>query len=222
MFLQREGAEDALDFWLDTQQHENLCKAYFKDIRKSGKSVQQVWPQYWYSARYRGSVYSDIIGLTLSDTSDNSDHLRFNSPSPLKNNSQSTFNQSFNSFNSTSHDHHSPNHSSLTPELKPNSDSNVETNERLSPNFYSNKSSHNKPSTVIPRNNAITQSDLFDSANRIFSRYLAPGSDKEIYLPPTLRIQSFGHNTPLSDIPDLFYAQKEYIFRALEGGVFPR
>jgi hypothetical protein len=30
IFLQRESAEDALDFWLDAQQHENLCKAYFK------------------------------------------------------------------------------------------------------------------------------------------------------------------------------------------------
>ena len=30
IFLQRESAEDALDFWLDVQQHENMCKAYFK------------------------------------------------------------------------------------------------------------------------------------------------------------------------------------------------
>lgn len=25
LFLQREGGEDTLDFWLDVQQHENLC-----------------------------------------------------------------------------------------------------------------------------------------------------------------------------------------------------
>lgn len=30
IFLQQENAEDALDFWLDVQQHENLCRAYFK------------------------------------------------------------------------------------------------------------------------------------------------------------------------------------------------
>lgn len=30
IYLQRESSEDALDFWLDVQQHENLCKAYFK------------------------------------------------------------------------------------------------------------------------------------------------------------------------------------------------
>ncbi len=30
IFLQQEGNEDVLDFWLDVQQHENLCRAYFK------------------------------------------------------------------------------------------------------------------------------------------------------------------------------------------------
>lgn len=30
IFLQQENAEDALDCWLDMQQHENLCRAYFK------------------------------------------------------------------------------------------------------------------------------------------------------------------------------------------------
>jgi hypothetical protein len=34
--LQRESAEDALDFWLDVQQHENLCKAYFKVSELTG------------------------------------------------------------------------------------------------------------------------------------------------------------------------------------------
>jgi len=33
IFLQRESAEDALDFWLDVQQHENMCKAYLKVSR---------------------------------------------------------------------------------------------------------------------------------------------------------------------------------------------
>ena len=53
---QREGAEDTLDFWLDVQQHENLCRAYFKDLPKRGVSVREDWPQYWELARRRGSV----------------------------------------------------------------------------------------------------------------------------------------------------------------------
>ena len=47
LFLQREGAEDILDFWLDVQQHENLCRAYFKDVRKSGRTIKEDWPEYW-------------------------------------------------------------------------------------------------------------------------------------------------------------------------------
>jgi len=49
--LQREGAEDVLDFWLDVQQHENLCRAYFKDLKRSGKAVKDEWPQYYDFAR---------------------------------------------------------------------------------------------------------------------------------------------------------------------------
>jgi hypothetical protein len=51
LFLQREGAEDVLDFWLDVQQHENLCRAYFKDLKKHGKAVKDEWPQYYDFAR---------------------------------------------------------------------------------------------------------------------------------------------------------------------------
>ena len=63
LFLQREGAEDILDFWLDVQQHENLCRAYFKDVRKSGKTIREDWPQYWEYARRRGSIYGTVVGL---------------------------------------------------------------------------------------------------------------------------------------------------------------
>lgn len=82
--------------------------------------------------------------------------------------------------------------------------------------------------------------DLVSSAERIFYRYLSPvgnpidsQENHEIYLPPALRI----HNFPLSSqhepktqtelstmaqIPDLFHAQKEYCFRAMEQDAFPR
>ncbi|KAG8712457.1 Bud site selection protein, Revert to axial protein 1, partial [Ceratobasidium sp. 395] len=73
LFLQREGAEDVLDFWLDVQQHENLCRAYFKDVRKSGRTIREDWPQYWEYARRRGSIYGHVVGLgnTSSPSSPN-------------------------------------------------------------------------------------------------------------------------------------------------------
>src|ERR1700722_4091847 len=78
LFLQREGAEDVLDFWLDVQQHENLCRAYFKDVRKSGRSIKEDWPQYWDYARRRGSIYGTVVGLSPTakrSTASTGDHL---------------------------------------------------------------------------------------------------------------------------------------------------
>lgn len=69
-----------------------------------------------------------------------------------------------------------------------------------------------------------------------------PGAEKEVYLPPALRITSFPHGafnyatpdsvadeietlsgdvTP-SEIPDMFHPQKNYIFRAMEQDAYPR
>jgi len=82
--------------------------------------------------------------------------------------------------------------------------------------------------------------DLIASAERIFLRYLsptgaAPGGNEshEIYLPPALRIHSFPLSSTqepkaqsdlnlLAQIPDMFHAQKEYCFRAMEQDAFPR
>ena len=94
--------------------------------------------------------------------------------------------------------------------------------------------------TVIPRSAAVTRQDLISSAEHIFYRYLSPAGNTvgatdnhEIYLPPALRIHSFpltGGQDPKSDteksllaqVPDMFHAQKEYCFRAMEQDAFPR
>jgi hypothetical protein len=82
--------------------------------------------------------------------------------------------------------------------------------------------------------------DLIASAERIFFRYLSPAGNSvnspenhEIYLPPSLRIHSFplsstqepktqGELNMMAQIPDIFHAQKEYCFRAMEQDAFPR
>jgi hypothetical protein len=92
--------------------------------------------------------------------------------------------------------------------------------------------------TIIPRDAPITHADLIASAERIFARYLVPTAEKEIYLPPALRIHSFllsSEHPPdpaspdyeteaaaLAQVPDMFHAQKEYIFKAMEQDAFPR
>jgi hypothetical protein len=82
--------------------------------------------------------------------------------------------------------------------------------------------------------------DLVASAERIFYRYLSPAGNAvgatenhEIYLPPALRIHSFPLSTShepktanemslMAQIPDMYHAQKEYCFRAMEQDAFPR
>ena len=94
--------------------------------------------------------------------------------------------------------------------------------------------------TIIPRSAAVTRQDLITSAEHIFYRYLSPAGNTvgatenhEIYLPPALRIHTFpltGGQDPKSDteksllaqVPDMFHAQKEYCFRAMEQDAFPR
>lgn len=64
LFLQREGAADMLDFWLDVHQHENLVRAYFKDLQLHGRSVREEWPRYYEVAKKRGSLWNGLNGVT--------------------------------------------------------------------------------------------------------------------------------------------------------------
>lgn len=87
-------------------------------------------------------------------------------------------------------------------------------------NLLSKRASH--APTVISRNQAINRVDLIASAERIYARYLLPGSEKEIYLPSNLRILNFPVSSSslphpndleqqraLARIPDMFHSQKE-------------
>lgn len=85
LFLQREGSEDILDFWLDVHQHENLVRAYFKDLSKNGRSLRDEWPQYYKVARTSGSAWNGLNGVTQGagegeKTNDDGDQHRVVSP----------------------------------------------------------------------------------------------------------------------------------------------
>ncbi|KAK7052255.1 protein rax1 [Favolaschia claudopus] len=246
LFLQREGAEDILDFWLDVQQHENLCRAYFKDVRKSGRTIKEDWPQYWDYARRRGSIYGTVVGMnpeggaaTKRSTASTNELLNeqdkrnlaemdekyggmSTSPRPLP--SEHT------RVNSTSPDPYSG-----TRSISPFGVSGV----GRTPTLFTMKRASRAP-TIIPRSAAITRMNLVASAERIYYRYLSPAhntvnstENHEIYLPPSLRIHSFPLTSTqepksaaelnvMAQIPDIFHAQKEYCFRAMEQDAFPR
>ncbi|WWC67526.1 uncharacterized protein I206_101434 [Kwoniella pini CBS 10737] len=247
IFLQRESAEDALDFWLDVQQHENMCKAYFKDIKKSGRSIEEEWPEFAQYARTNGSHFSPLLSLSeYYQPQSPNPNLGSNSPSPRIHQGAEFDSPTLGTAtgrerrDTESHGQiarstaFSRTPSSTINELGQNTDSGIPQNKDRPSMTPSGRMSLRgkfagerkiKAPTIIARNRAIEKAALVEGAERIYLRYLLPGAEREIYLPPSLRI----HNFPISTsqdvsplIPDLFHAQKVYIFKALEQDAFPR
>ncbi|GAA6061378.1 hypothetical protein JCM10212_005832 [Sporobolomyces blumeae] len=327
LFLQREGAEDTLDFWLDVQQHENLCRAYFKDLRKSGRLVKHDWPQYASLARTRGSIYGNVTGIrrgqsdaatTTDDEFDTSRELTTGGegadeatrsrssvagpertsdfdpylaardagsrkgsigPDGLESPSSRAGGEYIGTHDaeqqagrlSVATDPRPPHQLDarypartpsprpsgasgsaypLSPTLKalyphdddPDDDDRDELDAPAGGLRRRPRPHHKRHSTAaqpfIPRDAAINRTDLIASAERIYSRYLMPGADKEIYLPSALRITDFPISSSVlpavshpdydreadaqARVPDMFHPQKEYVYRALEQDSFPR
>ncbi|GAA5881120.1 hypothetical protein JCM1840_007111 [Sporobolomyces johnsonii] len=286
LFLQREGSEDTLDFWLDVQQHENLCRAYFKDLRKSGRTVKDEWPRYHELARTRGSIYGNVTGIRrgASTSTPPSEYdadrygRRSSSPLPspssrgpagsnrdLAENDEEKFDEKLGGDDhgrlSVATDHDAARYQQRTPSPRPSGshyplsptlralyphdsepDSPTEapggdgTTSRTSRRHKRNSTQAAQP--FIPRDSAINRTDLIASAERIYTRYLMPGADKEIYLPPALRVADFPISSSVlpamthpdydreaaaqAAVPDMFHAQKEYVYRAMEQDTFPR
>ncbi|KAF8132435.1 hypothetical protein EV363DRAFT_1259948 [Boletus edulis] len=242
LFLQREGAEDILDFWLDVQQHENLCRAYFKDVRKSGRTIKEDWPQYWDYARRRGSIYGTVVGLGPSagmrSTASTGDVLNDQEKQALAADEKRSGGRSTSPRPRTPGIDKERVATASPTEPDPPRSSTPFSFSRRTPTLFNLRRASRAP-TIIPRSAAITRMDLVASAERIYLRYLSPAGavgspeNHEIYLPPALRIHSFPLNSTqepmsqselnvLAHIPDMFHAQKEYCFRAMEQDAFPR
>ncbi|KAE8538966.1 hypothetical protein D1P53_005336 [Cryptococcus gattii VGV] len=237
IFLQRELSEDALDFWLDVQQHENLCKAYFKDLRRAGRSIQDEWPEFTEYARANGTHFAPLLSLPSEPPSPNpaSPNIGSHIASPATGATDFDFSRSSvldTRVRRDTESHGRPaQHLTLSPtpiniqgqggEQRQNDRQSTAPNQEM--NLKGKRKS--KAPTVIARDRAIEKNALLESAERIFYRYLFDGGEREIYLPPSLRVYNFpesisGDVSPL--IPDLFHAQKVYVFKALEQDAFPR
>lgn len=253
LFLQREGSEDSLDFWLDVQQHENLCRAYFKDLRRTGKSLRSEWPDYWRQAKLRGSIYNRVNGVDEDESEGTTDpHALSESAGRyetttggdgLTRSGHRTAEGGMTGEDEREElddDDDEPGYTGGPSSSSQHLTSTHEDSSRSGPRFPGDpdyplegtSSNAQRRSllakraslapTVIARSSAITRNDLVASAERIYARYLLPGSEKEIYLPPQLRIVSFpiGSDRPLDDrdpeqmqalarVPDMFHPQKE-------------
>ncbi|WVQ86965.1 hypothetical protein IAS59_000685 [Cryptococcus gattii] len=220
IFLQRELSEDALDFWLDVQQHENLCKAYFKDLRRAGRSIQDEWPEFAEYARANGTHFAPLLSLPSEPPSPNpaSSNIGSHIASPATGTTDFDFSRPSVLDTRVRRDTESHGQGG---EQRQNDRQSTAPNQEMS---LKGKRKSKAP-TVIARDRAIEKNALLESAERIFYRYLFDGGEREIYLPPSLRVYDFpesisGDVSPL--IPDLFHAQKVYVFKALEQDAFPR
>ena len=242
LFLQREGAEDILDFWLDVQQHENLCRAYFKDVRKSGRTIRDDWPEYWEYARRRGSTYGTVVGAqtaakrSTASTAEMAAEMQEKERRPATTERSTTPDPRLLASTSPATAVGTDlEHALGSTPAQPRSSTPFSLGKRT-PTFFSRRAS--RAPTIIPRSAAITRADLVASAERIFLRYLSPagtspggGESHEIYLPPALRVHSFplsnatgsaADQATIAQVPDMFNGQKEYCFRAMEQDAFPR
>jgi len=239
LFTEREGSRDNLDFWLDVQQHEDLCRAYFEDVRKSGRTIEEDWPEYWDYACRCGSIYGAVVNIypqvaTVRDTTNTSELLTEHD----RQNLAATDEKVMRSANSHI--------ASATPatvtgdeygQQQPHSSTPFSSSGRTPTLFHKPIS---RAPTVIPRSAAITRQDLIASAEHIFYRYLSRAGNTvgatenhEIYLPPALRIHTFpltssrdpesdAEKSLLAQVPDMFHAQKAYYFRAMGQYTFRR
>lgn len=217
-------------------------------MRKSGRTIREDWPQYWDYARRRGSIYGTVVGLGASTPRDGGLGTKRSTASTgemLSDNEK-------NALSRAGEEKERYGGRSVSPgvafDKRIGSPSEAHDPPRSTTPFSLsgrtsalNKRASRAP-TIIPRSSAITRLDLVASAERIFFRYLSPasnninadpGQNHEIYLPPSLRIHSFplsstteprsaGEMNSLAQIPDMFHAQKEYCFRAMEQDAYPR
>jgi hypothetical protein len=208
-------------------------------VRQSGRSIKEDWPQYWDYARRRGSIYGTVLPPGGAATKRSTASTGELASEQDRRNLASLGDEKRGGRRSVS---------PLAEKLKMGSTSVEADRDRnrsttpfslggRTPTLFKRAS---RAPTIIPRTAPITRMSLIESAERIWLRYLTPagvtvqsGQNHEIYLPPALRIHTFplssSHEpktdqelTLLAQIPDLFHAQKEYCFRAMEQDAFPR
>lgn len=164
-----------------------------QDLCKSGRSVQEDWPEFASYARTHGSHFQPLLSLPSEP----------NSPQPQSDEAPAR----------RSSDIISPARSPILPSSPPQKASRGRSDtESRGPNDFAGFSASGQPQrdrpsaapttgssrmsirerwadrkqrapTVIARDRAIQKAALAESAEKIYLRYLLPGAEREIYLP---------------------------------------
>ncbi|RIA93643.1 RGS domain-containing protein [Glomus cerebriforme] len=214
----REKVSEYLDFYLDVLEHEVLCKAYVKDLKKLGLDVDVEYPEY---ERFRpgGNKSDDKFRLSTTTNMDRGIQRHMSSSSRSSDNSIS-----------------------IDPSSRPESPSsshiieisNENNNNKQRPLTHRDSVRSNRTNTTTGnlsfynRERPFTRDDLRESAERIYFKYVFEGSEKEIILSDHIRekiahaIEEEGDTQHKRDDPWIFYEAKKEIFAFMERVHFPR
>ena len=207
-----------MDFWLDVQQHENMCKAYFKvsadskfrallkaathtsvseltcmpdlqDLRRSGRAIQEDWPEFAIYARTNGSHFAPLLTPPsepstpiLPDSLGRTPDPMGPSPMPITRSTSPLGSPLMRDRRDTESLGPRTAFSPVMPEETHRDRPGMAPSGRMN-GKRGRSERRSKAPTVIARDRAIEKAALVEGAERIYLRYLLPGAEREIYLP---------------------------------------
>ncbi|GES86605.1 RGS domain-containing protein [Rhizophagus clarus] len=210
-------------------QHEILCKAYVKDLKKLGLDVNIEYPEY---EKFRPGTSKMENDKSKFITVDNGGIRRYLSRSSRGSNNtltsggpsrpDSPFSQNSTviiNITETIDDDNNNN----------NNNNKKQKNEGFRVSVRSNKTNiTNTSSSFYNRERPFTRDELRESAERIYFKYIFEGSEKEIMLSRDIRdkityaIEEEGISQHKRDDPWIYYEAKKEIFTFMESEHFPR
>jgi hypothetical protein len=210
----REKISEYLDFYLDVLEHEVLCKAYVKDLKKLGLDINVEYPEY---ERFRPGGSKSEMDKSRFGTMTSMDGVQRHMSSSSHGSAISIDPSSRPESPSSSHiieiSNESDRQRSLVHRDSVRSNRTNTTTGNLS--FYN-------------RERPFTRDDLRESAERIYYKYIFGGSEKEIILSEHIRekiayaIEEEGDTQHKRDDPWIFRDAKKEIFAFMERVHFPR
>ncbi|CAG8696060.1 4464_t:CDS:2 [Funneliformis mosseae] len=217
-----ENASEYLDFYLDILEHEILCRAYVKDLKKLGLDVNTEYPEY---ERYRPGAFKT-----------EKDKLKFNKPVSIESGVQRQISNSSrgsdNTLNSGSDVPESTiaQKTSATHVVEIQNDGNNDNKlKQYRDSVRSNKTNTTAGNlSLCNRERPFTRDDLRESAERIFFKYIFSGSEKEIFLSNDIKekitraIEEEGIFQHKRDDPWIYHEAKKEIYAFMEKEYFPR
>lgn len=176
----RERASEYLDFYLDVLEHEVICKAFVRDLKKLGMDVNIEYPEYEKFRPLGRSEKGDLNRYSIA-TSQDGVHRQLSSSS---HGSDTTFTSGYDPpsrpvspLARNSNIQHVIDISSGNKELRRNRDS-----------VRSNKTNNTAGNlSFYDRERPFARKDLRESAERIYYKYIFEDSEKFIKLPEYIR-----------------------------------